>query len=282
MSTEKETPRLINSRYQLLDEIGSGSMSVVYRCRDIKCAGKEVALKLLATDLAEEPRIVNRIRHDFNSLQSFSHPNIVKVCEFINDDTHIGYSMKLAGNGDLSARHLDSSGSVSITEVLEILIQCCRGVQAIHSAGIIHRNIKPENILLTEDGTVKIADLCCSGRNESPGIPDERDCGVIATMDYITPEYLLSSQIDVRTDIYALGLLGYELLTKRTPFSGESVYKVMTSRIRDEPTDPRKFCKGCPDELATLILKALARNPEERIQTAKEMELHLKNMESIN
>jgi serine/threonine protein kinase len=143
------------------------------------------------------------------------------------------------------------------------------GVQAIHDAGIVHRDLKPENILLTNDGTVKIADFGIARKKNGPKLTEHG--GVVGTIEYVAPEYMLKSQVDWRSDIYAMGILAYELLTGDAPFRGESAYASISKRLQSDPEPPSKFRAECPVELDTVILKALRRDPEQRYQSATKM-----------
>jgi serine/threonine protein kinase len=143
------------------------------------------------------------------------------------------------------------------------------GVQAIHDAGIVHRDLKPENILLTNEGTVKIADFGIARKRNGPKLTEHG--GVVGTIEYVSPEYMLRSQVDWRSDIYALGILAYELVTGDAPFKGESAYASISKRLQSDPEPPSNRRSECPSRLDSVILKALERDPEQRYQSATEM-----------
>ena len=152
----------------------------------------------------------------------------------------------------------------------------CAGVQAIHDAGIIHRDLKPENILLTKEGNVKIADFGIARTNNGPKLTEHG--GVVGTIDYVSPEYMMNSQVDWRSDIYAIGILGYEMVAGESPFRGNSVYDTMTKRLKCDPVKPSSIRLDCPKELDEILLKAMIRNPEERYQSAAEMFYDLRSI----
>jgi serine/threonine protein kinase len=265
-----QDPSTIGDTYQVLGLLGTGTLATVYRCLDTTQPNREVAVKVLFPDISKDARAISRIKRDFEHLRLLSHPNIVGVFNFIESEEHIGYSMELVDGGDLSQR-LDMKSSMSIATAINIVQGLCKGIQAIHDQKMIHRNIKPENVLLTSGADVKISDFCCSGKEGSLKNED----GVAATLDYIPPEYMSSSEIDWRADIYAVGMLGYEILTGQSPFRGNSVYETMTKRLQSEPSSPSTIRTDCPKSLDAIIVRAMHRDPDKRFQSAREMLLEL-------
>jgi serine/threonine protein kinase len=158
---------------------------------------------------------------------------------------------------------------MSIAEFIKLLGQMTAGVQAIHDAGIVHRDLKPENILLTNEGNVKIADFGIARNRNGPKLTEHG--GVVGTIEYVAPEYMLRSQVDWRSDIYALGILAFEMLTGEPPFTGDSPYESISKRLQVDPDPPSKLRKECPPEIDAIILKALQRDPEARYQSAMEI-----------
>jgi|GEM_PF-4063101 len=265
-----QTPSNIAGRYQVLGQLGAGSLATVYRCTDNARSGREVAVKVLFPDIAKDPGAISRIKRDFQHLALFSHRNIVCANEFVESSEHIGYAMELVNGGDLSQR-LEAKSLPSIPDAIGIISGVIRGIQAIHDQKMIHRNIKPENVLLTSSGEVKLSDFCCSGKDGSL----KNDDSVAATLDYISPEYMSNSEIDWRTDIYAAGMLSYELVTGQSPFRANSVYETMTKRLKSDPSPPSSTRRECPPALDAIILRAMHREPDKRFQSANEMLLEL-------
>jgi serine/threonine protein kinase len=176
--------------------------------------------------------------------------------------------MEYVGGGDLASK-LGAEERITIPETLKMLSQMAAGCQAIHDAGIVHRDLKPENILLTSEGNVKIADFGIARNRHGPKLTEHG--GVVGTIDYVAPEYMLKSQVDWRSDIYALGILAYEMVTGESPFKGESLYATMTKRLKTDPDPPSALRSECPAELDRIILKAMQREPDSRYQAAIEM-----------
>lgn len=266
---------VIAGRFEVVKCLGQGSMGLVYACRNLELSGHMVAMKVLFPEVAEDEIASKRFRNEIYASYGVSHPNVVRAYEYINEDDVVAYTMEFVGGGDLADR-LEHEGKLPLDETVKILIQMCYGVQAIHDAGIIHRDLKPENILLSREGQVKIADFGIARTEYGPRLTDHG--GVVGTLDYVSPEYMLNSQVDTRSDIYAMGILAYEMVTGNSPFRGESVYKTMTQRLKSDPPPPSKFRPECDPRLDRIILKAMSRNPEERYQTAGEVAKDLQQL----
>ena len=267
-------PVIINGKYKIIDYLEAGSIAVVYSCLDTTQPDQQLAIKVLFPEFAKDPRGLSRLQHDFNALQKVSHQNVISVFDFMHDGDNIAYTMEWAEGGDL-ATWLQKSEQISTGDVVRILSEICSGVQAIHDLGMTHRNIKPENVLFTTQGNVKISDLCIScGRR---GMPSSND-GVVGTIDWVPPEYMLNGEVDWRTDIYGVGLLGYKLLTNQSPFRGDSVYATITKRLKSDPVAPSVIRVDCSAALDAIILRAMHRDPEQRFQSANDILHALQNI----
>lgn len=260
---------IISGRYEVVKCLGAGSMGLVYACRHIELAGQLVAVKVLFPEVAQDKVAAARFRNEIQAAYGVSHPNVVRAYEFIRDGNMLAYTMEFVGGGDIAEKLSDPSKLMPIDEILTIVIQMCLGVQAIHDAGIVHRDLKPENILLSKDGQVKIADFGIAKAGDGPRLTEHG--GVVGTIDYVSPEYMLNAQVDWRSDIYAMGVLLYEMLTGVLPFKADSMYATMTKRLKTDPTEPSKLRVGCPLELDRITEKAMRRDPEMRYQSASEM-----------
>lgn len=267
---------VIGGRYEVVRCLGAGSMGLVYACRHKELSGHLVAVKVLFPEVAQDKVAAARFKNEIFASYGVSHPNVVRAYEYIKDGDVVAYTMEYVAGGDLADKIGRSSELIPVNETVRILSQMCSGVQAIHDAGIIHRDLKPENILLTKDNNVKIADFGIARTGHGPKLTEHG--GVVGTIDYVSPEYMLNSQVDWRSDIYAMGILGYEMLTGESPFKGDSVYATMTKRLKTDPVPPSKLRNECPVELDRIILKAMARNPDQRYQSASEMEFDLKQI----
>lgn len=258
---------VIAGRYEVVKCLGAGSMGLVYACRHRELSGNLVAVKVLFPEVAQDKVAAARFRNEIFASYGVSHPNVVRAYEYLRDGDLVAYTMEFVGGGDLSDRLSRwKTDPLPISEAVRLLWQMAGGVQAIHDAGIIHRDLKPENILLTSDGHVKIADFGIARTGYGPKLTEHG--GVVGTIDYVSPEYMLNSQVDWRSDIYALGILTYEMLTGDSPFRADSVYATMTKRLKMDPAPPSSYRPEVPKEMDAIVLKALAREPEDRYQAA--------------
>ncbi|MCO6432200.1 MAG: serine/threonine protein kinase [Deltaproteobacteria bacterium] len=260
---------VIAGKYEVVKCLGAGSMGLVYACRHRELSGHMVAVKVLFPEVAQDKVAAARFRNEIIASYGVSHPNVVRAYEYLRDGDIAAYAMEYVGGGDLAERLSNPADKIPVPECVRLLCQMCSGVQAIHDAGIVHRDLKPENILLSKDGTVKIADFGIARTGHGPKLTEHG--GVVGTIDYVSPEYMLNSQVDWRSDIYAIGILGYEMVTGESPFRGDSVYATMTKRLKSDPQLPSTLRKECTPELDKIIMKAMARDPNERYQSAAEM-----------
>jgi len=259
---------VVNGRYEVVKCLGAGSMGMVYACRHRELAGHLVAMKVLFTEVARDEVAAARFRNEIVASYGVSHPNVVRAYEYFKDGDLVAFTMEYIDGGDLADR-ITSQSRLEIDEIIRMLGQMCSGVHAIHQAGIIHRDLKPENILITNQGDIKITDFGIARRGTGPKLTEHG--GVVGTLDYVSPEYLESGQVDERSDIYALGVLAYEMITGEPPFKGQSVIETMTMRLRTDAPSASRVRPECPPGLSNAIMKAMARDPKKRYQTAAEM-----------
>lgn len=260
---------VIAGRYEVVKCLGQGSMGLVYACRHRELHGHMVAVKVLFPEVAQDKKAAQRFRNEIFASYGVSHPNVVRAYDYIRDGELVAYTMEYVGGGDLAGRLSAPDDLLAISDIISLLSQMCLGVQAIHDAGIVHRDLKPENILISKEGQVKIADFGIARTGHGPKLTEHG--GVVGTIDYVSPEYMLNSHVDWRSDIYALGILAYEMITGESPFHGDSVYATMTKRLKSDPKPPSSIRSECPGELDRIVLKAMARDPETRYQAALEM-----------
>ncbi|NBW39904.1 serine/threonine protein kinase [bacterium] len=260
---------IIASRYKVTRRLGTGSMGVVYACTDKEEDDQLVAMKVLFPEVAQDRVALRRFRNEIFASYGVIHENVVRAFDYIRDGEITGYTLEYVGGGDLADKLGEDPTPIPIREIVGLLIDMCAGLQAIHDAGIVHRDMKPENILLTELGRAKIADFGIARTGSGQKLTEHG--GVVGTIDYVSPEYMLNSHVDWRSDIYALGILGYEMVTQEQPFRGESVYATMMKRLKTEPRMPSAIRTECPPELERIILKAMARAIEERYQSSEAM-----------
>jgi serine/threonine protein kinase len=259
---------VIGGKYEVVKCLGAGSMGMVYACRHRELQGQMVAAKVLFHEVAADKVAAARFKNEVLASYGVSHPNVVRAYEYITDGDLVAYTMEFVGGGDLADR-MSRSQLMGIPEFIKLLSQMTAGVQAIHDAGIVHRDLKPENILLTNEGNVKIADFGIARNRNGPKLTEHG--GVVGTIEYVAPEYMLRAQVDWRSDIYALGILAFEMLTGEPPFKGDSPYESISKRMQVDPEPPSTLRKECPPEIDSIILKALQREPEARYQSAMEI-----------
>ena len=266
---------VVNNRYEIVKCLGTGSMGMVYACRHQDLPGHIVAMKVLFSEVARDEVAAARFRNEIVASYKVNHPNVARAYEYFRDGDLVAFTMEHVDGGDLADR-IASDQELDIDEIIQILSQICSGVRSIHEAGIIHRDLKPENILLTKGGDVKITDFGIARTGTGPKLTEYG--GVVGTIDYVSPEYLEKGHVDHRSDIYAMGILAYEMVTGESPFKGKSVIETMTLRLRTDPESPHDIRRDCPEGLSRIILKAMARDAEARYQSAEEMYAELENL----
>lgn len=269
---------VVAGKYEIIKSLGSGSMGIVYSARLLgDPGGKKYALKVLYPEVARNPALSARFRNEVLVAYGVNHPNVVRAFEYIRDGDLVAYSMEYLDGGDLADRLANWHANPIPFELgLKWLWQMASGLQAIHEAGIIHRDLKPENILLTNSENVKIADFGIAKAQHGPRLTEHG--GVVGTINYVSPEYILKGTIDKRSDIYAFGLLAFEIFTGQQPFNQGSMFDLMTTRIKFDPPNPKEINPRIPDDLAQLILKCLKRDPDERYQSMEEILADLANL----
>ena len=275
MAANKEFMKLqpgtvVNGRYEIIKSLGTGSMGLVYVCRHLELAGHVVAMKVLFNEVVSDEVVRSRFINEIVASYGVNHPNVVRAYEYFQDGDIVAFTMEYVDGGDLADR-LAMKEPIPMDQVIKWLKQMCQGVQAIHDAGIVHRDLKPENVMLTSTGggDVKIADFGIAKTGTGPKLTEYG--GVVGTIDYVSPEYLERGQVDERLDIYALGVLAYEMITGNVPFKGDSVVETMTLRLKTIPETPAAIRPECSEELGRIVMQALRREPGERYQKAIEM-----------
>lgn len=272
-------------RYVVLRPLGAGASGTVYAVQDNILCGWTVALKLFPAKLLSEHEGATRLNREVTTLSGIQHPNVAKFYDFVFLDEHVGFTMEYIDGGTLGEK-LDKQAPLSIKEIVSILVQICSGLKAIAAVGVVHRDIKPDNILITGEGIAKIADFGVVRLEQMVRHVDEeqgvsvvefnrngltQEGDVVGTLDYLSPEYLNEGFVDSRTDIYALGVLAYELITSNVPFNDLSVLQLLKAKIEKDPPPPEQIRDDCPTELSDIVMKALNRDPDYRYQSASDV-----------
>jgi tetratricopeptide (TPR) repeat protein/tRNA A-37 threonylcarbamoyl transferase component Bud32 len=254
----------VAGNYKIVDKIGEGGMGAVYKGIDMMLE-REVAIKVLRPELARQPDIVERFRIEAVTLAKLNHPNIATLFNFFRQGDDYFMVMEFVRGETLDSR-MRRSGTMAHEVAIPLFCQALDGIDHAHRMGIIHRDIKPANIMLTEAGSIKVMDFGIARVLGSARMTKQGN--IIGTIEYMSPEQVLGQETDSRSDIYSLGILLYEMLTGRVPFTGDSDYKLMQCQIEVMPPPPRTFAPNIPTSVENAILRALAKNPNERFQAA--------------
>ncbi|MCB0358023.1 MAG: serine/threonine protein kinase, partial [Bdellovibrionales bacterium] len=269
--------QVFGSSYIVDECIGIGSDSTVYRCHLKDEPGCILALKVLHTSLMKDQQLIERFRNEVRAAFTVRHPNVIRAYDLIHADDTVGYTMEFAAGGDLRTL-LQSHGPFAAHQVESIGLQLCCGLDAIHRSGIVHRDLRLENIFLAGDGTVKIADFAIAAAPAGTRLTAHGD--VIGALDYVSPEYVERGEFDFRSDVYALGIVLFELLTGTYPFPREKTpIESLMRRISGEPLSPREFGADCPLELEQIIHRALQADPRQRFSSVEDVGVALEGLQ---
>ena len=257
---------LIDDRYRIERKIGEGGMSVVYGATDI-ITKKPIAIKIIKGDMMGNPINLSRFEREARAAASLSHPNIVRV---INLGTYEGrpYMANEFINGQ-NLRDILDKRSIGFLEACDIMYQLTSAVAHAHEHSVIHRDIKPQNVYLTADGTIKLGDFGIATFENSARLT--RSETIIGSVHYLAPEISRGQQATYQSDIYSLGVTFFELITRRVPFEDDTPVSVAIRHIKDKFPSPRKYIPSTPKEIERIILKACKKNPQERYKTVKDM-----------
>jgi eukaryotic-like serine/threonine-protein kinase len=263
---------LLGGRYELGPVIGYGGMAEVRRGRDVRL-GRDVAIKMLRSDLARDPTFQSRFSREAQSAASLNHPAIVAVYD-TGEDTHGGettpYIVMEYVEGRTLRQVLEGEGRLLPQRALEITAQICTALDEAHRAGIVHRDVKPANVMLTPAGEVKVMDFGIARALTSTSTMTQT-AAVIGTAHYLSPEQARGEHVDARSDVYSVGCLLYELLTGAPPFSGDTAVAVAYQHVREDPVPPSRLESDVSASVDAIVLKAMAKNPANRYQTAGDM-----------
>jgi serine/threonine-protein kinase len=275
-------PRLLGGRYELDGVVGRGGMAEVYRARDIRL-DRIVAIKTLRTDLARDQIFQARFRREAQSAASLNHPSIVAVYDTGEDMTSgvpVPYIVMEYVDGR-TVRDLLQEGHRLLPErSLEIIDGVLRALDYSHQAGIVHRDIKPGNVMVTRNGDIKVMDFGIARAMSDAQATMTQTAQVIGTAQYLSPEQARGERVDSRSDLYSTGCLLYELLTGRPPFTGDSPVAIAYQHVRENPVPPSRVDPDVPPWADAIVLKAMAKSPADRYQTAADMRADLQRAAS--
>jgi len=263
------TGRVIQGRFEILDEIGRGGMGIVFRARQLSL-DRIVALKVLSADLVQDAAFRERFRQEARIIARLNHPNIVQVYDVydLEDDGGFCIVMEYLQGGSLREL-LKAAGRLPIPRALLIARQVAAGLGYAHAQGIVHRDIKPDNIMLLADDRVKLMDFGIARLRE--GTVRTEAGTTMGTPQFMSPEQAAGKAVDARSDLYSLAVALYGMVTGALPFTGDSPVTIALRQIQDVPARPSEVFPGVPPALDALILKGMAKRPEERFQSAEEL-----------
>ncbi len=263
-------PLGVPARFRVLSELGYGGMGVVYKVRDLE-TDEIVALKLLKPEVSSNPKMREELRQEVCLARKVTHKNVCRIHELYRSATASCISMEFIGGETLLAR-LRRDGALPATDAIAIARQTCAGLREAHAHGIVHRDLKPANIMINGAGVVKIMDFGIARRAQEN---DHSTTTIAGTPEYMAPEQIELRAMGPRTDIYALGLLLYEMVTGTRAFTGESTIAVAIKQLREAPKRPSEIVSSIPLGLEAVILKCLRKNADSRFQSVDELDAAL-------
>src|SRR5688572_15802387 len=275
------------SHYRILEKLGAGGMGEVYLAEDMKL-GRKVAIKILSAEYTTNKDRLHRFEQEASAASNLNHPNILTIHEVGTDDgRHYIATEYIDG---VTLRRKAAASQLEIPQILDIAVQVASALEEAHAAGIVHRDIKPDNIMVRRNGYVKVLDFGLAkltetiDRSPSDGEAATRvlvhtDAGVVmGTSHYMSPEQTRGKPVDARSDIWSLGVVIYELVAGRTPFEGETSTDVIVAITQKEPPPLVRFAPSVPAELEWIVMKALRKDRDERYQTIKELLTDLRRL----
>ncbi len=257
-------------RYEILEKIGAGGMSNVYKAKD-HVLGREVAIKVLKEEFGEDTTFVSKFRTEAQSAAGLEHPNIVNIYDVGSEDG-LYYIVMEYVEGITLKTYIEKKGRLNYKEVISIAIQVGRGIEAAHKKNIIHRDIKPQNIIISKEGKVKVTDFGIAKAASGNTIHAD----VMGSVHYSSPEQTRNGYVTAQSDIYSLGIVMYEMATGRVPFDGETAVAVAIQHLQGEMTPPTEFAPDLPISMEKIIQKATMKSPDKRYESMADLLTDLK------
>ena len=260
----------LNDRYEILGKVGSGGMSDVYKAKCHKL-NRFVAIKVLKQEYSEDKNFVAKFRVEAQSAAGLSHPNIVSIYD-VGEDGGLHYIVMELVEGITLKNYIEKKGRLEVKEAVSIAIQVAQGIQTAHSHHIIHRDIKPQNIIISKEGKVKVTDFGIARVSSAQTI----NSNAMGSVHYISPEQARGNYSDERSDIYSLGISLYEMITGQVPFDGDTTVSVALQHIQSEIPSPKEIAEDLPISVEKIIYKCTQKKPERRYAKAGELIADLK------
>ena len=272
--------KVIVGRYELLEKIGDGGMAVVYKAKD-RLLNRLVAVKILKPEYTNDEKFINNFRRESHAAASLSHPNIVSIFD-VGKEGNINYIVMELVEGKPLSVIIREEAPLNYNRVIDYSKQIASGLSAAHKHGIIHRDVKPHNILVNEDGIAKIADFGIAKAISTTTIVDGTNETVMGSVHYFSPEQARGGYVDEKSDIYSLGIVMYEMLTGEVPFDADNPVTVALMHINDPVTPPSKLVDGIPPGLERIVLKATDKYQSNRFKSAEELINSLNNLDLVS
>jgi eukaryotic-like serine/threonine-protein kinase len=261
-----ERDTIVDGRYRILRRIGSGGMADVYCAEDTQL-GRQVALKLLYPRFAEDEQFVERFRREASSAAGLQHPNVVQVFDRGEWDGTYYIAMEFLPGRNLK-QIVREHGALEPALAVDLVIQILKAARFAHRRGIVHRDIKPHNVIVDDEGRAKVTDFGIA----RAGASDMTETGsIMGTAQYLSPEQAQGLPVDARSDLYSIGIVLYELLTGQPPFDAESPVTIALKQVSEEPVAPRRINSAVPPGVEAVVMRALRKDPAERFQDADAM-----------
>ncbi|MCI8785187.1 MAG: Stk1 family PASTA domain-containing Ser/Thr kinase [Eubacterium sp.] len=262
----------VADRYEIMGKIGAGGMSDVYKARD-HILGRFVAIKVLKTEFSEDVNFVVKFRTEAQSAAGLEHPNIVNIYD-VGSESGMHYIVMEYVEGVTLKTYIEKKGSLTYKEAVSIAIQVGRGMEAAHAKNIIHRDIKPQNILISTEGKAKVTDFGIARAVSNNTISAD----VMGSVHYASPEQARNGFVDAKSDIYSLGIVMYEMVTGRVPFDGDTTVSIAIQHLQEEMKAPGIYAKDLPVSLEKIILKCTQKSPDRRYRNTSELLADLKQV----
>jgi eukaryotic-like serine/threonine-protein kinase len=258
---------VIGERYEILRLLGEGGMGVVYGARDRE-VDRQVALKVIRPEFSNRPEILNRFKHELILARQITHRNVIRIFDFGQADGIKFITMELVEGTDLRSL-LRRGDSIALNEKVKIVIQICLALEAAHEEGVVHRDLKPQNVVVENSGRVVVMDFGIARSMEDVGITSTG--ALVGTPAYMSPEQAKGEKIDTRSDLFSLGIVFYELLTGEAPYVAETAMGLLLKRVQERPIPPADRNRETPQVLSDVVLRCLAVDRDERYQSAREI-----------
>jgi len=272
--------KIIAGRYELLEKIGDGGMAVVYKAK-CRLLNRYVAVKILKPEFVNDAKFLENFRKESHAAASLSHPNIVNVYD-VGKEGNINYIVMELVSGQPLSELIKEEAPIDYKRAVELTRQIASGLSVAHKHNIIHRDVKPHNILITEDGVAKITDFGIAKAVKSTTIVDQTAEAIMGSVHYFSPEQARGGYVDEKSDIYSLGIVMYEMLTGQVPFDGENPVNVALKHINEEIIPPSRLVAGIPPRIEQIVMKATSKLPTSRFLSADDLIKELDDIEFVS